>query len=313
MKIEYLRVIVALYHNNCNPNVHTKLNLSRSNFWKYITLLEEELGFKLINRHKQKNTFTEKALIFIPSAIKALEILDGGMINALKSKDVYEDEIHLRICATKANSETWVVESIKNFSSSFPNLAIDIVAEDYMSNKNLEDYDILLRPSKKLQSFDIIWSIEYNFALFANKSYLENRGFPETPSDLLNHTIIAYGDSQFTDLDEINWHLQGSKVGLPNLKPSLVINSTIGIFKIASFGMGICSMPVESAFLYDTPLHRVLPQINGPKIEAHCMINKRNNKKKREITIRFAEYFQNFLMSKKGIKIIYPTEKANFS
>lgn len=313
MKIEYLRGIVALYHNNCNPNVHTKLNLSRSNFWKYITLLEEELGFKLINRHKQKNTFTEKALIFIPSAIKALEILDGGMINALESKDVYEDEIHLRICSTKSNAEAWVVESIKNFNSNFPNLVIEIIAEDFITEKELENYDILLRPSKKLESFDIIWSIEYNLALFASKSYLESRGFPETPSDLLTHAIIAYGHSKFTDLSEINWHLQGSTFGLPTLKPSLIINSTTANFKAASFGMGICSNPIESTLIYNIALHRVLPQINGPRIETHCMINKKITKKKREITIRFAEYFQNFLMTKKGVKIIYPTEKANFS
>ena len=305
MKIEHLKTLIALYNNNCDPGIHTKINLKRSTLWQHIDLLEQSLGVKLIERRKQQNSFTIEGLAFIPNAIKAVELLESTKTKIIHSQEIVKDILHLKICCTRATAETWIIESIKGINNLFPNLTLEIRAEDHMEEHFFSDFDILIRPKKGFKDFKEIWSLEYNFALFASEDYLDIYGYPETPDDLIHHTIIAYGHPDFTDLEDINWHLQGKKYDLPKLNPKIFINSTSSIFKAALLGMGICSVPTESSYIYGKHLTRVLPQLNGPSFSIKTMINNTAimEEKKKKVLLIFLDHLKNFLLSKKGIKV----------
>lgn len=306
MKIEHLKTLIALYNNNCDPAVHIKIHLKRPTLWQHIDLLEQYLGIKLIERRKQQNQFTAEGLAFIPSAIKAVEILENVTAKIIHSQKIQHQELVLKISCTRATAETWIIESLRNINNSFPHLTLDIHAEDYVEKSSLETFDVLIRPTEDFKNFKELWSLEYNFALFASADYLDTRGYPEKASDLIDHTIIAYGQPSFSDLEDINWHLKGEKYHLPPLKPKIFINSTSAIFKLALLGVGICSVPTESSYIYGQHLVHVLPQISGPSFTIKVMVKNESiaEENKKVSILHFLDCLKNFLLSKKGLKVI---------
>ena len=60
-----------------------------------------------------------------------------------------------------------------------------------------------------------------------------------------------------------------------------MINSAIGLFNLAEAGMGIASLAHDHPPLKNSSLVEVLPDIQGPSIEAYYIYSKRNKKIKR--------------------------------
>jgi DNA-binding transcriptional LysR family regulator len=213
-----------------------------------------------------------------------------------------EIEGNIIISTTLAVASSWLMVSIKDFHSNYPNLRINIIADDYLP-KNVEaGADILLRPIGNNPDLIKKWYIEYNHGLFASEGYLKKAGTPKTPEDLLKHCIMGYGTHEFSHFEDINWHLKGKNWGLPKLAPALTINSTPSLFSAAVKDIGICSATIESNAIYGGNLVRVLPNIKGPIVKTYfCTKQNLSSSTEKNATI-FQDFFENYLEDI-GVKI----------
>ncbi len=185
--------------------------------------------------------------------------------------------------------------SINDFHLLYPNLKVNIVADDYLP-KNVEaGADILLRPIGNNPDLVKKWHIKLHHGLFASDAYLKKKGTPKVPEDLLSHCIMGYGTHEFSHFEDIDWHLKGKNLELPKIIPTLTINSTTSLFLAATQGIGICSAPIESNAFYDQSLTRVLPQIKGPIIKMYFCTKQNASSLVKKNTEVFQKFFEKYL------------------
>ena len=307
MKIKALKTLISLAENDCDFGIYRALGIPRTSMWNHVSELEKETGLTLVVRKKQHTSFTDEGLAFIPYARKIYEAFEQGVTQA-KKNDLETISGQIVISTTQAVASTWLIQSIKKFNSLHPHLRVTILASDKLSSKTIQASDIILRPIGVTEDFKKIWNVAYQHALFASKEYLKNRGTPKTPDDLKDHCIIAYGESEFTGFDEINWHLKGKQYGLPKLYPTLTINNTVSIYSAASEGIGICSTPIESNIIYDGKLTRVLPDIQGPTLKTYFCEKINTSKAKQKNILIFREFLKSYLQ---GIRVNVNAEKEH--
>jgi DNA-binding transcriptional LysR family regulator len=125
--------------------------------------------------------------------------------------------------------------------------------------------------------------------IYASASYIHRRGMPKTPEDLDGHSIIVYGEDARPPVQDLNWLLRlGVKPG-QRRTPVLCINNVYAIFKALQAGIGIGALP-EFMVQGADDLVRVLPQIQGPRIDAYFVYPEELRNSKR------IQVFRDFLL-----------------
>lgn len=306
MNIRSLRAFVKLSENSCDFGIHTQLGIPRSTLWAHINDLERETALTLVLRKKQNNVLTEAGKSFLPYAQQLIKLFDEGVVQSQES-DNDEPEGEIVISTTYSMANSWIMPSIKRFQEFYPKIKLRLIASDLVDTATEMISDILFRPIGKKDFLTREWSFSYTFCLMASPDYLRVAGVPQTPKDLLDHSMIGYGEHVFSYCPEIDWHLKGRWPGFPKLAPKITINSTYSIYKAALEGLGICSNPLESNLFYKGKLVRVLPKVFGPSVRAHfCTKKNMSQKLARNIQI-FNNFFANYLKNL-GVKIEGDTE-----
>ncbi len=262
MRIKALKTIIALAEHNCDFEIHKIFGILRSTIWTHINEVEKETGLTIIKRQKQNTALTEEGIAFIPYAKKMYAIFENA-VHTIKTPEQSRGIGEISVITTEEICINWLMPSIKRLHTQYPKLKIHVLSENKISKKQERMADILLQPSSNLDEFDKEWLIFLHHGLFASRSYLKRAGTPEDPKDLINHCILSYGEDEFTYFDQINWHLKGSKYGLPKLRPTLTVSSNHSLSLAAKIGIGICSAPIE----YKSDLQHILPKVQGPKLE----------------------------------------------
>jgi LysR family transcriptional regulator for bpeEF and oprC len=268
MRIKSLKTFIYLAETGCNFDGHKALGIPRSNMWNHINEIESETGLKLIERQRGKSFLTKEGVAFTPIARKMYMTYEEGLKNITHAEHP-QAEGNIIISTTNAMASGVFMQSIKDFHLNHPNLKVNVIANDYLERSVEAGADILLRPMGNNHNVEKKWHIKYHHGLFANDSYLNQKGMPKVPNDLLDHCMMGYGTHEFSHFEEVNWHLKGKIWGLPKLLPTLTINSTTCLYLAAVQGIGICSSPMESNMIYGEKLIRVLPQINGPIVNTY--------------------------------------------
>lgn len=293
MRIKSLRTFIYLAETGCDFDGHKALGIPRSNMWNHINEIESETGLKLIERQRGKSFLTKEGAAFTPIARKMCITYEEGLRD-IAHKEHLQVEGNIIISTTTAVATGWLMQSIRDFYLHYPNLKVNIIANDYLDKSIEAGADILLRPIGNNPDLVKKWHIKYRHGLFASDAYLKEKGRPETPEDLFNHCIMGYGTHEFSHFEEINWHLKG-KWGLPKLEPTLTINSTSSLYSAAVQGIGICSAPIEANAIYNENLICVLPHIQGPTLNTYFCAKQNASSSTKNNTDIFQSFFEKYL------------------
>ncbi|MBX9804440.1 MAG: LysR family transcriptional regulator [Alphaproteobacteria bacterium] len=296
MRIKALKTFIYLAETGCDFDGHKALGIPRSNMWNHINEIESETGLKLIQRQRGNSFLTKEGAAFAPIARKMYNTYEEGLQNIVKEES-REIEGNIIISTTMAVATGWLMSCIKDFHTNYPNLKLNVIADDCLQRNVEAGADILFRPIGNNPDLIKKWHLTYEHGLFASEEYLKKKGVPKVPEDLKNHCMMGYGTHEFTHFEEINWHLKGKSWGLPKLVPTLTINSTSSMFSAAEQGIGICSFPVDSNVFYKGNLMRVLPQIKGPIIKAYFCTKQNASASMQKSTYVFQRFFEKYLES----------------
>lgn len=296
LRIEALKSLVLLAESNCKFDSHKLLGIPRSTLWGHINEIEKKTNVKIINRAKGNNFFTHEGLCLVPYAQEIIRTYEEGLSKAL-SRDSSELSGTLVISTTVAVASAWLMSSIRDFRTIYPALVVNVTALDDIDNKTENFSDILLRPisEKYTNKFDKVWYTTYEHGLYASQTYLDRKGTPVKSNDLQDHLILAYGDSNFTGFEDINWHIKGKWQDLPKLIPYLTINSTSSLTKAATEGLGIAPCVVQANAIYKTNLVRILPHISGPLVNTYFCVRNNLHPAKSKAAYIFGSYFREYL------------------
>ena len=266
------------------------LNLSQSAISRQIQSLELELKTQLFERHARGLSLTDNGQYLFKTAHEVISKLKDVESTLTDKKDKIIGK--LTVTTVVSFGTTWLTPRIQEFMKLNPKVEIELVFDDKELDLSTRQADIgiWMRRPKQLSHIQKKL-IDINYHLYGSTKYLENSGYPKNISDLDKHKFISYGKGAPSPVFNPDWAL---KLGVKNdkkRKPIMKVNSIYGLLLAVQSGVGLAALP--DYITVNVPnIIKVLPQVSGPKSEAHFVYPQSLKNVARIVA------FRNFLYSK---------------
>jgi len=267
MDWDKLRVFHAVAEAGSFTHAGEVLNLSQSAVSRQISALEESLNVPLFHRHARGLILTEQGELLYRTARDVFAKL--SMTEAMLSDSKENPRGPLKVTTTVGLGSTWLTPRLPEFLKLYPDIDFTLLIDDSELDLGMREADVAIRLSVPRQP-DLIQRhlMTINIHVYASKAYLARRGTPTTVAELDQHEIIAYPDEARAPISNINWLLEAGEPANGRRKPVLRVNSSYAIYRAVEAGLGIAAL--ADYMVADNPeFVRILPELNGPKVEAY--------------------------------------------
>ncbi|GAM66302.1 transcriptional regulator [Vibrio sp. JCM 19236] len=237
--ITSLPVFVAVVECGSFSLAAKQLGLTKSAVSKRITLLEESLGIRLLNRTTRKLSLTEAGARYFEYASQAVELAQKGVDAVTELQGTPQGR--LKITLPMSFGILHISPLIKEFLELYPKIEIDLQLEDAMVDLVEQGFDLGIRigdlPVSNLVARRLA---PCKSVLCAAPQYLDMRGSPKTPGDLVRYNCLRY--SYFRGGSD--WRFShGGEVFKVVPKGNFEVNNSEAIRQVVLRGLGIAQLP----------------------------------------------------------------------
>ena len=192
-----LKAFVAVLHRASFARAADHLGLSRSALSQIIRQLESRLGVRLLNRTTRSVSPTEPGRRLHGRIAPMLREMDEAVAQAVGANARAAGT--LRINTLSMAAKKVIAPRLGRFANAHPEVVLDIVVDDGLSDIAGEGFDAGIRVGGRLQKDMVAVRLTPDIELLAVASpdYLARHGEPRTPADLGHHACI-------------NWRFPGS-------------------------------------------------------------------------------------------------------
>ena len=291
MDWDKLRVFHAVAEAGSFTHAGEALNLSQSAVSRQISALEESLSVPLFHRHARGLILTEQGDLLYRTAREVFAKL--AMTEAMLSESKDRPKGPLKVTTTVAFGSAWLVPRVREFLDLYPEIEVSFVLDDSELDLSMREADVAIRMSPPRQP-DLVQRhlMTVRNLVFASRDYLKKYGTPQKPEDLDKHRIIIYGGDSRPPVRYVNWLIEAGADGRER-RPIMAVNNIYAIFRAIESGLGIAAMP-DFMERETSDLVRILPELQGPEIEAYFVYPEELRTSKR------IAVFRDFLLRKVG-------------
>jgi DNA-binding transcriptional LysR family regulator len=202
---------------------------------KAVRQLEERLGVRLLRRSTRHLSLTEAGKAFYENAKRAIENVNRAELVARGDAGLTGT---LRVSASVCFARIHILPKLPEFLAMHPDIAIEVILDDRIVNLVEEGVDLALRTGALTDSSLTARKIgQTNRLVMASSAYLEARGIPKTPSDLLAHEAVILQRGGVT-VDE--WTFRRGAVESPiKVRGRLKVTSGEGLREAVLSNLGI--------------------------------------------------------------------------
>lgn len=172
-----------------------KLGLSKSFVSKRISLLEAELGTRLLYRTTRKLSLSDEGSRFYDHCKLIMTEAENAKADVIESQNTPQGKI--RITLTQSLLISDVGEALLKFQQLYPDIELDIIASGRVEDLVEKSIDIALRvghlQDSTLKSRRLTDCV---FHVVASPGYIEKFGQPLHPEDLIHHNCLRYTGSK---------------------------------------------------------------------------------------------------------------------
>jgi DNA-binding transcriptional LysR family regulator len=170
-----------------------KRGVSASSLSDCLRRLEERLGVRLLNRTTRSVTPTEAGQRLLERLAPAL----GEVAAALDQLDSFRDGPSgtLRLNVPTIVARSFLPEMANRFLKAHPQVRLEVVGEDNFIDVLAAGYDAGIRYDERLERDMIAVPIGprvQRYVTAVSPDYLESRGVPGHPKDLIDHNCIVH-------------------------------------------------------------------------------------------------------------------------
>lgn len=283
MNLDKLRVFY--YAALAKSFSHSSLNLSPSAVSRHISDLEHSLKVKLFNRSPRGISLTLEGEQLLESCHRIFQEIE--IVTEQVASDWKEAEGLLRIMTPGGWISTILVQRVKKYLQENPKIRLSILSSDRASDFSRNEFDILFTTVEP-ESLDLncAYITSFHLGLYASPEYLKKFGVPEKVSDLDHHHLISYSDEKSIIVD-MDWHLKIGREGVKMREPYMMVNNP---YYAGCEGFGIVTLAKENMLLKEGGVVPVLPEVEGPMIDAYCVYPARLIKSRRVMS--FVEFIR---------------------
>lgn len=180
------------------------LNISKAAVSRYVADLEERLGARLLHRTTRKLSLTEEGRAFHIRCKALLDDLEDAESEITASSMQASGLVKINVPVTFGIMH--LAPLWPDFMAANPRVILDVTLSDRVVDLVDDGYDLAVRigslPNSSLISRKLAST---RMILCASPAYLEKHGNPEHPTDLAEHTVLAYSLLATGD----TWELKG--------------------------------------------------------------------------------------------------------
>lgn len=212
-----------------------RLGVAKSAVSKQISLLEKEVGVRLINRSPRQLSLTEAGDIFYRHCA---EIVHRAEIARSELRQYQNQPTGtLRVTSPIDFGTSQLVPVVKQLRGLYPQLKIELLFEDRVVNMVEEGVDLAIRVGWMQESNLVAKPMGHTpLVVFAAPEYVAKHGTPQTPKALVEHQWLAL--SLFPA--PLRWQFPvGDTKQLVQMHSSLKANSAEAVVAMAKAGLGV--------------------------------------------------------------------------
>jgi DNA-binding transcriptional LysR family regulator len=215
-----------------------QLSLSQPTLGRKIAELETRLGVVLFTRSQSGLAPTQDAMRLIPLIESMAGAASALERRARESADRLSGVV--RISASEVISAEVLPAILTDFCDRHPDVIIELVVTNSLSDLLRRDADIAVRMTRPVQDALVTRKLgESRLGLYASQTYLDRHGTPATVAELAVHRVIGFdrrkpavaGLPDF-DADLFGWRCDNDLAGLAALR--------------AGFGIGVCQAAIAA-------------------------------------------------------------------
>ena len=186
------------------------LDLTPSSVSRQISLLEDRLGARLLNRSTRRLSLTEAGQTYYEHCARIIAEMDDADEAVSSLQGAVRGT--LRVTATVAFARIQVVPLVPEFLDRYPDLTLQLELTDRRVDLIEEGVDAAIRLSEQLAEPSIVArKLAPNRRIVcATPGYLAAHGTPRTPDDLKRHnclhmyTLAQFNEWEFEDPDGVH-------------------------------------------------------------------------------------------------------------
>lgn len=241
-RFQEMSVFVAVVDAGSFVRAADALDLSKTAVSRLVNDLELRLGVRLLQRTTRKLSLTPEGEIFLE---RCRQLVDGVTeAEAELSTHAGEAIGQLRVNVPVTFGLLHLAPLWPAFMAINPRVTLDVTLSDRLVDLVEEGFDVAVRiarlqvsslVSRKLTSTRLI--------LCASPQYLSRHGTPQHPSDLVNHTVVAYSLLAMGDHWEFSGPYGQKEPMLVKVMPRMRTNSGDTCIAAALQHMGLVLQP----------------------------------------------------------------------
>jgi len=233
-----LKAFVAVVERGSFAKAADHLGLSRSALSQIIRQLESRLGVRLLNRTTRSVSPTEPGQRLHERIAPTLRDLDDAVAQAAGTSTRTAGTLRINTLSMAAKSV--IAPRLGRFSKAHPDVVLDIVIDDGLSDITGEGFDAGIRVGGRLQNDMVAVRLTPDITLLAVASpdYLAQHGEPRTPADLKHHACINWRFPGSAKVAEWEFSRKGERISFLGDGPVIANHQDI-IVPAALQGLGI--------------------------------------------------------------------------
>ena len=267
-KYQEMRVFTAVVDAGSFVAAGDALNMSKAAVSRHVSDLEERLGVRLMHRTTRKLSLTSEGEVFLARCRDILASIDASEAE-LSTRSVTASGL-LKISVPVSFGIRHLAQLWSEFLALHPQVTLDVQLADRVIDLVDEGLDLAVRiarlPDSSLISRQLATT---RLVLCAAPSYLERRGTPKHPSELVQHDVMSYSLMAMGD----QWQFTGPDGPVSvKVRPRMWSNNGDSCVAAALQGCGIQLQPTFLIHreLASGQLVEILPQFGPPTRPPQC-------------------------------------------
>lgn len=216
------------------------LGLATSSVTRMIDSLEAELGTVLLNRSTRQITVSDAGAAYYRKARDVLDAVAEADASVFDRGEAPAGQLRISVPVTFGCR--LIAPHVAALLQRYPQLILDMTLSDSIVELLGERVDLAIRLGSAAPMDDVVSRTIGTFQRYvvASADYLNARGFPEQPTDLLQHECIrfSYGEKQ-----QVWTFLKGEEELRIPVEGRFKSNNIEVLRDVALAGGGICLLP----------------------------------------------------------------------
>lgn len=271
-RLQAMQVFTRVVETHSFSRAAESLTMPASTVTRAIKELETYLGVRLLQRTTRHISLTHEGSLYYHHCMRLLTEIDA--VELAFPGSAGQPCGKLRIDMTPSFARLFVIPSLRQFQSRYPDIKLALTLGDRPVDLVQEGVDCVIRSGVPLDSATLVARRigGFKWVTCASPDYLKHHGEPHSLDDLRHHHAVGYLSAESGR--NTHWHfvVDGEECAV-HVDERMSVNDTDAYITCGLEGLGLIRAAnyMVAPYIRSGRLRQVLPDVNAPTVPLSVM------------------------------------------